>query len=191
MYNKKIRLYVELRAKGNFLLPTPYFFLEGLVFISSDAKLFMKLVFAPNWSNKDKICQFLAEDGLVAENEDEISARIHSQLLRIKIIEDERLSQLSFLQFIYYRKFPPSLKYLCEQIVYSHNYSSQLPRKLNDSLMDFAKTRKLEYEYTEWKLRAGLYANFNNNSMVKATFESWIEKKMTILKLILRVVCSF
>ena len=172
MYNKKIRLYVELRAKGNFVFPTPCFIREGLVFISSDAKLFMKLVFAPNWLNKDKICQFLAEDGFVAEKEDEISARINTQLFRRRELSrlEERLSQFTFPQIVYYRKYPPALKYLCQQAVYSHQkllpseyYSSQLPKTLIDSLMDFAQTRKVEYKYTEWKLRAGVYANFNNN----------------------------
>ena len=121
-------LYVELSASCDF---TGFDCQgHGVIFVSTDANLFMKLVMTEKFQ-KDAICESLAHDGIIIEEQTEYDSC-------------ERM----------FWKNAPMLKYLCHQVVYENqtelkHYSQVLPKVLTDSIIDFIRTKDAKKSYDE------------------------------------------
>ena len=108
---------------------------RGVIFISTDANMFMKLVLTEQEDfNKDAIYESLREDSIYVEEED-----------------DTRFDKFSRMKW----KNTPMLKYLCHEVIYQNRdtlreYSSLLPNILTESVDDFIRTRKARIAYDDY-----------------------------------------
>ena len=124
-------LYVQLIAK---VRPIIFRYWRGLIFVSRDANLFMKLVLSLMDCDKAPIYQSLAEDGIYAEE-----------------IEDEEILFSTYARMT--RKTLPTLQYLCCETVYLNEilraHSFMLPIILKNTLDDFIKTNEAIEDYVK------------------------------------------
>ena len=108
---------------------------KGLIFVSRDANLFMKLVLSLWDFDKAPIYQSLAEDGIYAEEIEENDEILFSTYDRMT------------------RKTLPTLQYLCCETVYLNEilraHSVMLPIILQNTLDDFIKTNEAIEDYVK------------------------------------------
>ena len=125
-------LYVQLIAK---VRPSEKIFRywKGLIFVSRDANLFMKLVLSLVDCDKAPIYQSLAEDGIYVEEIEDNDEILFSTYARMT------------------RKTLPTLQYLCCETVYLNEilraHSVMLPIILQNTLDDFIKTNEAIEDY--------------------------------------------
>lgn len=104
----------------------------GVIFISLDANLFMKLILTEEYQS-DLIYKSLAEDGIETEEQTEY----------------DTCSRMRWTN-------APMLKFLCHMSVYDNrksleHYPRVLPKILKDSVRDFIKTRDAKKSYDDWE----------------------------------------
>ena len=104
--------------------------MHGVIFVSRDANLFMKLVMTKKFQ-KDLIYKSLADDGIIIEEQTE-----YDSCGRM------------------FWNNAPMLKYLCHQVVYENqtklkHYSQVLPKLLTDSIDDFIRTKDAKKFYDD------------------------------------------
>ena len=120
-------LYVELKASCNF---SGCYCGDGIVFVSRDPNIFMKLVLDSNRHPVDEIYQSLAQDGIFFQRE-----------------EMTRDQSEKFLE-----RNPPSLDYFCHGVVYQHldrletECETTLPKHVREGLRDFVQLQEARAE---------------------------------------------
>ena len=107
-----------------------YGYMHGVIFVSRDPNLFMKLVMTDKFQ-KDLIYKSLVDDGIIIEEQTEYDSC-------------ERM----------FWKNAPMLKYLCHQVVYENrielkHYSQVLPKLLTISIEDFIRTKDAKKVYDD------------------------------------------
>ena len=107
----------------------------GVIFVSTNANLFMKIVLMNEYDNNDLIIQSLKNDGIEVQEHTEFD--LYSRMFWTQV---------------------PMLKYLCHLAIYDNKYRLQthlpmLPKLLQDSLEDFIKFQDAKivyYNFESW-----------------------------------------